>query len=79
MIMFAREFSLWVFIANIIAAPVTLYFLGKWLQSYPYKIEIHAWIFVIGLIVSLAIALFTVSFRVFQSASTNPAEAIRYT
>lgn len=79
MIMFAREFSLWVFIANIIAAPVAIYFLGKWLQSYPYRIEIHAWIFFLGLGISLIIALLTVSFRVLQSASTNPAEAIRYT
>jgi len=79
MVMFAREFSVWVLIANIVAAPLAFYFLGKWLQSYPYRIEIHASIFLVGLLISLIIALITVSFRVFQSASTNPAEAIRYT
>ncbi|MBN2481093.1 MAG: ABC transporter permease [Bacteroidales bacterium] len=79
MIMFAREFSIWVIIANIIAAPVALYFVNKWLQSFPYKTDVHIWIFLLGLIISLIVALLTVSLRVFQSASTNPAEAIRYT
>ncbi|MBN1158758.1 MAG: ABC transporter permease [Bacteroidales bacterium] len=78
MIMFAMEFSIWVIVANIIAAPAAFYFVNKWLQSFPYKTDIHIWIFFLGLIISLIIALLTVSLRVFQSASTNPAEAVRY-
>jgi putative ABC transport system permease protein len=77
--MFTREFSIWIILANIIAAPVALYVLNKWLQSFPYKTEIHLWIFVMGLIISLFIALLTVSLRVFQAASVNPSDAVRYT
>lgn len=79
MIMFAREFSIWVIVANVIAAPVAFIFLNKWLQSFPYKTDLQVWVFILGLLVSLFIALLTVSLRVIQSASTNPAEAIRYT
>jgi putative ABC transport system permease protein len=77
-LMFAREFSLWIILANLIAAPITLILLHKWLQSFPYKTDIHFTIFLTGFIVSLAVALLTVSLRVFQAASTNPAEAVRY-
>jgi putative ABC transport system permease protein len=77
-LMFVREFSLWIILANAIAAPVVLVLLNKWLQSFPYKTEIHFTIFLVGLIISLAVALLTVSLRVFQAASINPAEAVRY-
>jgi putative ABC transport system permease protein len=77
--MFTREFSVWILLANIIAAPVTMYVLNKWLQSFPYKTEIHLWIFMAGLLLSLFVALLTVSLRVVQAANTNPAEAVRYT
>jgi putative ABC transport system permease protein len=77
--MFTREFSVWILLANIIAAPVAIYVLNKWLQSFPYKTEIHMWIFIAGLFISLFVALLTVSLRVFQAANVNPAEAVRYT
>ena len=64
--------------ANILAAPVAILFLNKWLMSFPYKTGIHVWIFVVGLAVSLLVALLTVSLRVFQAASVNPSEAVRY-
>jgi len=79
MMMFAREFSIWILLANIIAAPVSLLVLNKWLLSFPYKTEIHVWIFIIGLVISLFVALLTVSLRVIQAASVNPSEAVRYT
>jgi putative ABC transport system permease protein len=77
--MFVREFSVWILLANIIAAPVTFFVLNKWLQSFPYKTGIHLWIFVAGLILSLSVALLTVSIRVIQAASVNPSDALRYT
>jgi putative ABC transport system permease protein len=77
-VMFAREFAQWVLLANLIAAPVALFFLKKWLQSFPYRTDIHLWIFVLGVVISLVVALFTVSFRVVQASSLNPAEGVRY-
>ena len=76
--MFAREFSVWILLANIIAAPIAIIFLNKWLQSFPYKTEIHFSIFILGFVISLFVALLTVSLRVFQAASVNPSDAVRY-
>jgi putative ABC transport system permease protein len=77
-LMFAREFAGWILLANVIAAPVTILLLKKWLEAFPYKTAIHSTVFIAGLAITLAIALITVGFRVIQAASTNPAEAIRY-
>jgi putative ABC transport system permease protein len=76
--MFAKEFSIWIVLANIIAAPIALVFLNKWLQTFPYKTDIHISIFIAGLFISLMVALLTVSLRVFQAASINPSDAVRY-
>jgi len=75
--MFIREFSVWVVIANLIAAPFAFLLMNKWLQAFAYKTPIHASIFIAALAISLALALVTVSFRVFKAASLNPSEAIR--
>jgi hypothetical protein len=56
-----------------------LFLLNKWLQAFPYKTEIHVTIFMAGLLISLAIALLTVSLRVLQAASINPSQAVRHT
>jgi putative ABC transport system permease protein len=77
-VMFAREFSIWIMLANLIAAPVTIILLNKWLQAFPYKTQIHYTIFLAGLVISLAVALLTVSLRVFQAASISPSQAVRY-
>jgi putative ABC transport system permease protein len=76
-LMFAGEFSAWVILANMLAAPVVILFFTKWLESFPYKTGIHPWTIVAGLLVSLAVALLTVSVRVFRAASLDPSEVVR--
>jgi putative ABC transport system permease protein len=76
--MFISEFSAWVVMANILAAPAVIFVLSKWLGSFPYQTRIHPWIFIEGLVVSLAVALLTVSVRVLQAASLDPSEAVRH-
>jgi putative ABC transport system permease protein len=76
--LFVKEFSAWVILANMLAAPVVIILLTKWLRSFPYQTGIHPWIFIAGLILSLVVALLTVSVRVFQAASLDPSEAVRH-
>jgi putative ABC transport system permease protein len=76
--LFIREFSGWVILANILAAPAVILILTKWLRSFPYQTDIHPWIFIAGLVLTLVVALLTLSMRVFQAASLDPAEAVKY-
>ncbi len=77
-LMFAKEFSTWIVVANLLAAPVSIWLLHRWLQSFPYKAPMHPGVFLAALVISLCIALLTVSLRVFQAASANPADSVRY-
>lgn len=78
LLLFAREFSKWVLVANLLALPVAWYLLGKWLQNFRYHVQPEAWIFIFTLFVIFTVALFTVSFHVLRASRTNPAEALKY-
>ena len=72
------EFVKWVLIANIIALPVGLYGIRKWLESYPYRIEITLTLFAYSGLVTLFIAIVTVSYQAIKAARANPVEALKY-
>jgi len=75
--LFSREFMFLIGIAFLIASPLAWYFMGKWLQDYPYRINISLWIFVLGGVGSVIIALITVSFQAVKAAMANPAKSLR--
>ena len=66
--LFSKEFIILIGIAFIIASPISWYFMQKWLQDYVYRIDISWWIFLLGGIMSIIIALATVSFQAIKAA-----------
>ena len=73
----AREFVVLVLIAIIIATPVSLYFMGKWIQSFAYRITLDWWIFVTGGLIAILIAMSTVSYQAVKAALANPVKSLR--
>jgi putative ABC transport system permease protein len=72
------DFVKWVAIAFVVACPIAYYAMNQWLQNFPYKTEIHWWVFVLAGIFALAVALITVSWQTWRAARRNPVEALRY-
>jgi ABC-type antimicrobial peptide transport system permease subunit len=75
--LFSKEFVLLITIAFAIATPLTWYFMHQWLQNYPFRIELSWWIFIIGGLASILIALITVSFQAIKAAVANPVTSLR--
>ena len=72
------EFFILLIIANIIAVPLTIWQINKWLQNFQYKININTDVFIIAALISLIIAGLTISFRVIKAANQNPTLSLRY-
>ncbi len=72
------SFLKWVIIANVIAWPVAYYAMSRWLEGYAYHAFLAPWIFILAGIISLFIALLTVSFQTLRAASRNPVDALKY-
>jgi putative ABC transport system permease protein len=75
--LFSKEFIILILIAFVIASPVAWYFMDKWLQDYVYRINISWWIFIIGGLAAIIIALVTVSFQAIKAAIANPVKSLR--
>ncbi|TMI95981.1 MAG: FtsX-like permease family protein, partial [Bacteroidetes bacterium] len=75
--LFSKEFIILITIAFIIASPVAWYFMNQWLQDYVYRINISWWIFIVGGISAIVIALITVSFKAIKAALANPVKSLK--
>lgn len=73
----SKKFTLLVFIAFLIAAPVTYYLMDSWLDGYTYKITIGVTVFLMVGIGSWLIALLTVSVQSLRVAKSNPVDTLR--
>jgi putative ABC transport system permease protein len=73
----SKEFLMLVFIAMIIACPLAWITMNNWLEDYEYRVNITWSIFVIAFIVSIFIALLTVSFQAIKAAVANPVKSLR--
>lgn len=73
----SREFLRLVTIAALIAFPIALFAMNKWLENFAYRISIGWWIFLIAGASTMAIALITVCFKAIKAAIANPVKALR--
>ncbi len=77
-ILFIKEFSKWVLIANLIAWPVAWYGMNRWLQDFQYRVNISIWMFAGALLLSLGVALLSVLWQSARVALINPAQSLKY-
>lgn len=75
--LFSKEFTVLIFIAFAISAPVAYYFMHKWLEDYTYRISIGADIFVLAILASVAIAWISVGYKAVRAALANPVKSLR--
>lgn len=75
--MLTMDFLKLVGIAFFIAAPIAWWFSQKWIQNYPYRIDLNVWIFLAAGGIAVLIALLTVSFQAIKAATSNPVESLK--
>ncbi|HEX2937139.1 MAG TPA: FtsX-like permease family protein [Bacteroidales bacterium] len=72
------NFTKWVIIGFLVACPIAWYSMHAWLQNFAYKTELSWWIFALAGILAMAVALLTVSWQSWRTATRNPVESLRY-
>ncbi|MGF7040130.1 ABC transporter permease [Mucilaginibacter lappiensis] len=66
-----------VFIAIVIASPISWWAMTKWLQDFTYRIAISWWMFALAGAVAVIIALLTVSYQSIKAALMNPVNSLK--
>jgi putative ABC transport system permease protein len=64
-------------IAMVIAFPLAWYAMNYWLLDFAYKITIEWWMFAIAGLLTIGIALLTVSYQSIRAALSNPVNSLR--
>ncbi len=75
--LFLLQFARWVIISNLIAWPLSYFVIKPWLQNFTYRIDFPFWTFILSLLLSLFIAVITVSWQSLKASRMNPAASIR--
>jgi len=73
----SKDFLKLVIVSFAISAPVAWWAMSSWLKDYPYHVSIQWWVFIMAGLLSVAIALITVSFQAIKAAVANPVKSLR--
>jgi len=75
--LFSYRFMQLLIIANLIAYPLAWYSIGRWLENFAFATNWSVWIFAGATLISLLIALISVSFQGLRMSAINPANILR--
>lgn len=75
--MLAKDFIKLAAFALVIAFPLGYYLMDSWLRRFAYHVEVEWWIFVLAGLVTLLIALVTISSRSIRAALMNPVDSLK--
>lgn len=75
--MLAKDFLRPVIIATLISFPVSYWFMSEWLQNFAYHVGISWWVFLFTGLLSMGIALATISYQAIEAALRNPVNSLR--
>jgi predicted permease len=74
----SRDFTKTVFIAIMIALPLSYFIAGKWLAGFAYRIDLEWWFFAGSGFLALLIALITVALQTVSASRVNPTECLKH-
>ncbi|WP_295120644.1 ABC transporter permease [uncultured Chitinophaga sp.] len=73
----SKDFVKLVLVSFCIAAPFSWWIMHNWLQYYEYRVSIQWWVFAVACILSVTIAILTVSYQAIKAALANPVRSLR--
>jgi len=72
------EILLQVFLSSLLGSPIAWFIMKQWLNKFAFRIDTIWWMYVLGMLITLLIATFTIFFHTWKVARTNPVESLRY-
>ncbi len=73
-----KEFLILIGMAFFISLPITFFFNQKFEESFAYNAPIAWWLYVLGGLVSITIALISIGLKIIKASKSNPVNSLRY-
>lgn len=74
----SKNFSFLIVVSFVLASPITYWLLLQWLEGFAYRVSVNPFLFLLGGLMALFIALLTIGYHTIRSARMNPVKALRY-
>lgn len=71
------DFLKLIFAAALIATPLAWWLMNKWLQNYPFHVEMKLYVFALTIFITMLIAFVSISFQSIKAAIENPIKSLR--
>ncbi|MEM9987040.1 MAG: FtsX-like permease family protein, partial [Bacteroidota bacterium] len=72
-----RELVTLVLLASLISLPLTAWLMDRWLQDFAYRVEQSIWVLALPALLVLLLAMASVAYQIWQTATVNPVQALR--
>lgn len=73
----SRDFGRLVLVAFVIAIPIAWWAMARWLDGFAYRTTIQWWMFALAGLLSVVIAVVTVSSQAIRAAVVNPVKSLK--
>jgi len=73
----SRDFLILVAVSFVIATPIAWFGMSKWLQAFAYRVPLSWWMFALAGLLSVFIAVLTVSSQAIKAALMNPVKSLK--
>ena len=73
----SKDFTKLILIAFLLAVPLSWYIMNNWLESFAYRINLGAGVFLLAGVMALVISWITVSYQSIKAAIVNPVKSLR--
>ena len=75
--MFNSRFVKVVLVCFVIAVPVSIVIMRRYLEGFAYQVPLHVWVFALALLAVLAVTIAVVTLRSLRAATVNPVKSLR--
>ena len=73
----SKDFLKLVCLSFLLAAPLAWLMMHKWLENYKYRVQMQWWVFAMAALLSVLIAVVTISYQSIRAAVANPVKSLR--
>ena len=75
--MFNSRFVKIVLVCFVIAVPVSIVIMNRYLEGFAYQVPLHIWVFALAIVAVLGITILVVTLRSLRAATMNPVKSLR--
>ena len=75
--MFNSRFVKIVLVCFVVAAPVSIVIMRRYLEGFAYRVPLHWWVFALALLAVLGVTVAVVTLRSLRAATVNPVKSLR--